>query len=992
MAKPTMTMQLDPLASSGTTATVSIVASETGTAVAFASASSLAVAGVRPASAGRARTVSVTTVNGDATVTGVLRSADIGKPITGTGIPAGTHVLSVGATTFELTANATAAGTITATVDVDGLLTFRELNPNAAEEGETASDDVIDDPAGTVWELKLRPASGPTPAPVYFRAPDLDGWHEIAGDLLTSRPGALPSSGAGNTALDGDVGGTAGSNVINSGAVDEDKVRPLIAAQLTNQIDLLPRLRDAVSTMETHRSDVLLPLDSMTQPWRVASAGLISSWIEMFTDQLRQYGPVTSDWRPAGRPFGRTATTTGSVGTHGFGASGIVLDPGEYWEDTFGGETANPGDAVAVYVTQQATGGASAQVLVDGVQVLAATSTTNATGGAVLGMHKLYESALLDGEEHTVRVVASGSGTVKLDGLLVHHGTLSVGMILWNGSLSGSNLQMHLDGGGFEDHVRKLTTANTLAATVLGSGLATYDSASTDTGAEWLAAAENTVEMLDTRAPLADRVVLCQNQRSGFIVLSDRWDGWNEILGPIQRDFAEANRAAFVDLRGALPTLPNVLLAANGVDYYTFEGPVWIVGTSGSQLNIDYTHHNNRGNRLIADAIWPVFAQLIGAREELASVAYVVDALEDFVPGGGTTEVVAGDGITVDDTDPEAPVVSVDEAILDLLWMQPTATFSGSGSFNYATTVTAAVASATDITITLPHVDAADMRDNGSHLIYVRQTSTGVGIMAAGAGALVSSDTTRARTRGAGSVLTMAAIDFFGTTVWFVVENPEPAASTTVPGRVELATAAETAALASSTLVPTPSTLAPIVYSSIPRPRSAERYTNWVAAATTPATAFAQNLLYYVPLIMSAGTIDRLYSYLVATGSGETLRFGLFTSSNGRPSTLIVDAGTVSVAAGGNSLKEVTTSTALTSTGQVFGAFVHQGGATATSSGGVGSLSVRSSWANPVASDGFSPIVAWTEAGVTGALPATAGTLAEVTGTTAVPFFGWRYT
>lgn len=55
------------------------------------------------------------TTSSDATVTsatGAFTSADIGLPITGTGIPAGTRIASINSTTsIELTANATASGT-----------------------------------------------------------------------------------------------------------------------------------------------------------------------------------------------------------------------------------------------------------------------------------------------------------------------------------------------------------------------------------------------------------------------------------------------------------------------------------------------------------------------------------------------------------------------------------------------------------------------------------------------------------------------------------------------------------------------------------------------------------------------------------------------------------------------------------------------------------------------------------------------------------------
>jgi hypothetical protein len=67
-----------------------------------------------------ARSLSVTTVSADATITfasGAITSADVGLSITGTGIPASTTILSVtNATTAELSANATASATVTGTL------------------------------------------------------------------------------------------------------------------------------------------------------------------------------------------------------------------------------------------------------------------------------------------------------------------------------------------------------------------------------------------------------------------------------------------------------------------------------------------------------------------------------------------------------------------------------------------------------------------------------------------------------------------------------------------------------------------------------------------------------------------------------------------------------------------------------------------------------------------------------------------------------------
>jgi hypothetical protein len=189
VAKPTMTLQLDPAFAAGGVAHLTLIASDTGTEVGFATAAELAVAGERTARVGRARTVTIGTTNGSPTVTGTFKSTDEGKPITGTGIPADTRIIAVSDAGATLSENATATGAaVTATVDVDGLVTFTDVNPNSG-----SSDDVIDDPTGTAWELALT-VPGARPNPVYFHAPDESGVVSITAHV-TLRPGGVPPSG-----------------------------------------------------------------------------------------------------------------------------------------------------------------------------------------------------------------------------------------------------------------------------------------------------------------------------------------------------------------------------------------------------------------------------------------------------------------------------------------------------------------------------------------------------------------------------------------------------------------------------------------------------------------------------------------------------------------------------------------------------------------------------------------------------------------------------
>lgn len=591
-------------------------------------------------------------------------------------------------------------GTSWARPNKAGLYTFPDVNPIAVDPDNPVSTDSIVSPVGAVYQVLVVFPDG-TEINDYHLVPDEAGPVVLGLDTVTTAPADLPPAGATNARLGGVLSGTVGAATyvadsvttaalapdavtpteladdavtapaiatnavtadaiaagavgatelataaattpkIADAAVTEAKAAARIVDQLTNQTRLLTRLRAGLAVMATERVDILLPNDSMTQPWGEESGGVVSSWLEKLVDQFRQWGPVTADWRPAGRTFSGTWTTTGSYSTggsftvtHGYGANGVTLDPGEYWEDTFGGETNNPGDAAAVYVTQQATGGANVRVLVDGVEVLAATSTTNATPSAILGMHKVYESALLDGDEHTIRVEASGSGTVKLDGILVHHGTLTEGLILWNGSLSGSDVGDHVTFGGLGDHLERLVAADTLAAVVLASGLITWDASHT-TGAEWTTAADALATLLDDAESLASLITVCQYEPAGFPTPSDRWDGWADTMPSLIRLWAEAHSAAFIDLTLAIPTRANQAggaVASNGVDYFTW-------GTTITGLTIDYLHTNDRAQQVIADEIWKVLGQGIGPRDVLATAAgldAVKDGTDRFeLPGGG---------------------------------------------------------------------------------------------------------------------------------------------------------------------------------------------------------------------------------------------------------------------------------------------------------------------------------------------------------------------
>lgn len=96
-------------------------------------------------------------------------------------------------------------------------------------------------------------------------------------------------------------------------------------------------------------------------------------------------------------------------------------------------------------------------------------------------------------------------------------------------------------------------------------------------------------------------------------------------------------------------------------------------------------------------------------------------------------------------------------------------------------------------------------------------------------------------------------------------------------------------------------------------------------ANTVSGVAQTADTLYARPLILPvSGTFDRISVYVHTASSGHSIRLGIYEmSSGGIPSTLVLDAGTVSVATTG--LKEITISQALTANKGYFLAWVTDG-------------------------------------------------------------------
>lgn len=118
-------------------------------------------------------------------------------------------------------------------------------------------------------------------------------------------------------------------------------------------------------------------------------------------------------------------------------------------------------------------------------------------------------------------------------------------------------------------------------------------------------------------------------------------------------------------------------------------------------------------------------------------------------------------------------------------------------------------------------------------------------------------------------------------------------------------------------------------------------------------------------------TVDRIFAQVTSLVPGAVLRLGIYSLAGGRPSTLILDAGTIDGAAGGTSAKEIAIGQVL-DRGAYSLACAVQGGvpgvrSVAAGAGGTGGLFGSSTLATVVSTNSY---VAWYVDGVSGSLPA----------------------
>ena len=141
------------------------------------------------------------------------------------------------------------------------------------------------------------------------------------------------------------------------------------------------------------------------------------------------------------------------------------------------------------------------------------------------------------------------------------------------------------------------------------------------------------------------------------------------------------------------------------------------------------------------------------------------------------------------------------------------------------------------------------------------------------------------------------------------------------------------------------------------------------SSTITPTT----NTTYYHPVYLSAATYDRLGISIAGYTSTGNARMGIYNcDSSGRPSTVLLDAGVVSITATG--IFTVTISQIIATAGWYYLAINRQSGSS-TWDGTAAQFSITNTKRNSLSALDAAPLVGYTQASVTGAF-ATATSLA----------------
>ena len=226
-------------------------------------------------------------------------------------------------------------------------------------------------------------------------------------------------------------------------------------------------------------------------------------------------------------------------------------------------------DAIDVYYTKQASGGSDLLIYLDGVLQTTIDTTDNAAT-PVTESGQVWSSGSLSHGSHTIRVVASGSGTAIVDGAMFHRGgSAGQGIQHFNAAHNGWTTTS------FHDHEGLLDSVTSIDPHLVVVFLGTNDYGDLEL---FSTNYDTLLDSLASAAPNADFLLICP-----YASLNRTDTGWSTYRDVIH-DEAETRGYEFLDLFLAMGDV------GSNYDIHGF--------------SIDGVHPTSVGARVIAAAVY----------------------------------------------------------------------------------------------------------------------------------------------------------------------------------------------------------------------------------------------------------------------------------------------------------------------------------------------------------------------------------------------------
>lgn len=324
-----------------------------------------------------------------------------------------------------------------------------------------------------------------------------------------------------------------------------------ITGDLTDQTDLDNELNEkkdrlyiepmrgwqtAVSNMSNAAANVVLLGDSTTT--------LHGRYLEDLIHSNYNIGINTKYYIP--NVFGRAWTTwtgTANQTTHGLGNWGGTLDASTSDEGTLVMDTSTEWcTAFTLYYTKQQSGGCNLEVYIDAVLQTTINTTDAGLSTSQESGFSWTSADLQDNTAHTLRIVATGTGTALVDGAMAHDNSQTTGVNVYNAGHSGYTVAL------FEAQESTYQAIKNISPdlTIINLGINDYVVLSKN-ATTFKSNLENMVDQLQTDNPLMSIMLVapyCTRDYSS----DPEWAGWMQVY----YDVAEDKNLGLVDLYKAM--------------------------------------------------------------------------------------------------------------------------------------------------------------------------------------------------------------------------------------------------------------------------------------------------------------------------------------------------------------------------------------------------------------------------------------------------------